>query len=167
MITIHVKSIFSNLRRPRHGLTIPFDGEFVVLGLKGYINDLPRLIGGGIDEGEDPLAGASREFLEETGFEASLRPLVEVPIHAIADDGQTADTVVYCYVTELGKFKASDDLHGLVTMSLDEFERTTSEMAKLPDEWFDGKKGRMNWQDWGKFYHAVQSEALQALRTQR
>lgn len=161
--TILVRTIFSNLKRPRHGLIIPFDGEHIVMGVKSYINDLPRFIGSGIDPGEEPIIGATREFLEETGSDTPLKLLCEIPVHAIADDGEEADTTVYCFVTSIGDFTPQDDLHGLVTLPLAELKEVAEKMAQLPDQWFDGKKGRFNWQDWGTFYSVVHTTVYQHL----
>lgn len=160
---IHVSAIFSNLKRPRHGLIIPFDGERVVLGKKSYIQDIPRLIGGGVDESEDPAAGATRELYEETGSKGPVTFLCELPIKATSDSGETAETTVYCYTAPIDAFTASDDLHGLVTVSLEEFRQINERMSQLSDQWFEGKKGRMNWHDWGTLYGAIQSAVYDKL----
>lgn len=163
MKIIHVKKIFSNLKRPRHGLIIPFDGQDIVMGKKEYYDDLPRFIGGGINEGEEPITGAVREFKEETGSDSPIKLLCEIPVHAIAEDGQTADTIVYCFVSPITAFSPQDDLQGLVTIPATELKDVAQKMLQLPDLEFEGKKGPMNWQDWGTFYGLVHNEVYDHL----
>lgn len=164
MLTIAVRSIFSNLKRPRHGLIVPFDGTSVVLGKKGYIDDIPRMIGGGIDEGETPLAGATREFREETGATSPLTKLFELRVHAVAGNGDMADTLVYCFSAAVGDFVPSDDIKAVVKIPIEELAEVASQMMRLPDQWFDGKKGHLNWQDWGVFYGPIHMQAYRALK---
>src|SRR5713101_4024246 len=113
-MNIQVSAIFSNLLRGRHAMIVPFDGQNVLLGKKSYIQDLPRFIGGGIDEGEEPAAGAAREFEEETGSHTRLTQLCEIPIHATSADGKTADLLIYMYVAPIEEFEAMDDLEGFI-----------------------------------------------------
>ncbi len=164
---IHVHTLFTNLLRPRSALIVPFDGQTVVLGTKGYLYDLPRLIGGGIEPDETPLAGAVREFKEETDQTTPLKPLCTIPIHAIAKDGQTADLTVYCFTTPMApEYTAHDDLLGTVMLPLEELQAVAEKMALLPDQWMDGYNGRFNWQDWGALYSLVHKQVYRALTRQ-
>jgi len=63
--------IFEKLKRPDTALVIPVVGDKILLqeqeqpGKPGPFLSLP---GGRLEEGEEPLDGAKREFLEETGY---------------------------------------------------------------------------------------------------
>lgn len=153
--TIQVQSIFSNLKRNRAALIIPFDGEKVALGKKNYIYDLPRFIGGGIDEGEQPLMGARREFQEETGLSAELEHIATIEINATAKNSETASLTVYCYTTEIANFQPSDDLVDIVVVPLKRLKVIADKMDKLPNTEFAGRKGSLSWQDWGKLYSPI------------
>jgi len=62
---------FERLRRPDTAQVIPVVGDKILLQVQQQPNRLqpfPSLPGGRFDEGEEPLAAAKRELLEETGY---------------------------------------------------------------------------------------------------
>lgn len=99
---------FEKLKRPDTAVVFPIlpDGRILLIEQEqpndtGFYMSTP---GGRIDEGEDPLAAAKRELLEETGYEAEHWTLWDAwqPTHKI-------DWAVYAFVAK--GLKKISDLH--------------------------------------------------------
>ncbi len=71
---------FEALRRIPSTDVILVDGDEIIIAEQEQPGRAPflSLFGGQLDDGEAPLAGAKRELLEETGFEAVEWQLIEV-----------------------------------------------------------------------------------------
>jgi len=64
---------FEKLKRPDTVNVVPIDKDGkVIIAIQSQPNrtEFTGCFGGRLEEGEDPLTGAKREFLEETGFKA-------------------------------------------------------------------------------------------------
>lgn len=101
-INLTLKHTFGNILRQRHVLIALQNqqGE-ILLGHKPdfYPQDIYRLIGGGIDEGEEVITAAVREIKEEIGlevFKSDLKLIGKVEITARVE-GQTFDLVTYIF----------------------------------------------------------------------
>lgn len=97
---------FEKLKRPDSAIVFPVlpDGQILLIeqeqpGDTGWYTSVP---GGRIDEGEDPLAAAKRELMEETGYAAAHWTLWHAwqPTHKI-------DWAVYAFVAK-GLEKTAD-----------------------------------------------------------
>lgn len=142
--------IFEKAKRDDSAVIIPItsDGKIIIAnesqpGTKASID----LITGRIEEGETALAGAKRELLEETGYQAKKWILLEAfqPVGKI-------DWVVYCFIAKDCKKIAEQNLDGgekinLIYVSFDEFvkiilqkKETTNLKVKLLEAKLDPKK---------------------------
>jgi len=128
---------FEKLKRPDTSLIIPVteDGKIIIAkqeqpGKEPFIG----LVGGRLDEGEEPLEAAKRELLEETGYEAAEWELFDAsqPVSKI-------DWTIYAFIAKGCRKIAEQDLDGAekVDMLLVDFDAFV-EMGlsgKTRDEW--------------------------------
>jgi ADP-ribose pyrophosphatase len=99
------KKTFENLKRPDTVVVFPvLDDGSILLTEQEQPNKAPFIgaCGGRVDEGEDILEGAKREFLEETGYEAS-----EYILWKSVHPASKIDWVVYFFIAK-GCEKVSD-----------------------------------------------------------
>jgi ADP-ribose diphosphatase len=101
------------------------DGRFVVFRQTKYAVDGLTLapVGGYLEDGEEPLPGARRELLEETGYEATAW----TPLGRYVVDGNRGAGVGHLYLAQGARHVAepeADDLeeHVLLLLSRDEVE---------------------------------------------
>ncbi len=110
------KKTFEKLKRPDTVGIIPVTDDDKIILLQeeqpGTQSSL-GLCGGRVDEGEDPLAAAKRELLEETGFEASEWELFVAyqPTHKI-------DWAVFTFIAKGCKKVAEQNLDGAEKIEL-------------------------------------------------
>ena len=83
--------------------------------------DLP---GGFLEEGEDPLEGLRREFLEETGLDVEAGEFLGVEIEPY--DGRSVFSLTWVVTAAAGEPRAADDVDELRWFATDELP---SEMA--------------------------------------
>jgi ADP-ribose pyrophosphatase len=99
------KKTFENLKRPDTVVVFPvLDDGSILLTEQEQPNKATFIgaCGGRVDEGEDILEGAKREFLEETGYEAS-----EYILWKSVHPASKIDWVVYFFIAK-GCEKVSD-----------------------------------------------------------
>lgn len=174
-LNINIKSPFGNLYRKRLVLIAVVDQQGnVLIGSKPnyYPEGIYRFVGGGVDEGEDPVVGGVRELHEELGIVAQteeLKPLLQVNVHAVDDEGKVYENSNYIYLYKLkdNNYKAGDDIKGVVKLSIEELGKLGEKYENLSeDNWFRNEMENYNWKDYGKVYgpiHKLVAERLKKL----
>jgi len=131
------KKVFEKLKRPDTAMILPVteDGK-IMLALQEQPHKAPFIgaLGGRLEEGEDILSAAKREFLEESGYEAREWVLFDAvqPISKI-------DWAVYTFIAKGLKKVAEPNLDGaekieLKFMDFNEFVQMAVEDDKFGDE---------------------------------
>jgi 8-oxo-dGTP pyrophosphatase MutT (NUDIX family) len=114
------KKVFEKIKRADTAGIIPIteDGK-VILALEEQPGMQPSigLLGGRIDEGEDPLAAAKRELLEETGYEAS-----EWELFYAFQPTTKVDWAVFTFIAKGCKKVAEQTLDGAERIELKFFD---------------------------------------------
>lgn len=167
------------LLRGRHALILleNEEGKFVLGAKHIYPTGIFRLVGGGIEEGEDPHAAAARELQEEFGVpyqQEQLRPLAEITAHIQeTSTGRQLLFVTYLYHAkcQMQMLQPSDDLDGMVAYSREEINALVDRYYDLSDALItvsgsdpDPKKDLpFSWSDYGKFYGRVHEIAMEVL----
>lgn len=174
-LKIKIKSPFGNLFRKRLVLIAVVDQQGnILVGSKPnyYPEGIYRFIGGGVDEGEEPVMGGSRELQEELGVVAQtdeLKPLLQVNVHAVDDNGRIYENSNYIYLYKLknNNYKAGDDIKGVVKLSIEELVKLGEKYESLSeDDWFRNETENYNWKDYGKVYgpiHKLVAEKLKVI----
>jgi 8-oxo-dGTP pyrophosphatase MutT (NUDIX family) len=172
-LTLTLKSVPPILLRSRQALILLRDqqGKFVLGAKNLYPDNIVRLVGGGVDDGEDPKVGAVRELKEELGFEvdtnklvelAVIRPTIQIQSTEFSQkypDPISFETHLYFYQLNEEKLNPSDDLDGLVHVTELQYQQLIENYLEL-DEAIDPQLG-FSWADYGKYYSFVHDIALQ------
>jgi 8-oxo-dGTP pyrophosphatase MutT (NUDIX family) len=168
--TITLHAVLGNLLRPRHALIVLRDtkGNYL-LGSKPklYPEHIFRLIGGGIDDSENPIEGAVREIQEELQLQVTSENLT--PIAEIITTGTLENTVykntTYLYelvVKDIERLVPSDDIEALESMNRDELQALIERYKNLSHEFrykTDDGYGHC-WGDYGEMYSFIHQKAL-------
>jgi len=138
------------------------DDRFVIGGKSHYPQGISRLVGGGIEKGEEPLLGAARELQEELGFQVKptdLVPLAKINVQ-VTNPEKNVTFAIYVYFYQLTDqtIKASDDLDSLVYLSQSELLSLIKAYQELPKT-IDEVHG-FAWFDYGQLYNQVHQIAL-------
>jgi ADP-ribose pyrophosphatase YjhB (NUDIX family) len=95
-------------------------GEILVVNERGTGWDLP---GGGLDWGEEPVAGLKREIQEELGCEATIHPQpIMIAPSNIDSQNQHVLWIVYRAEVDPAQITATDEVQDTRFMTLDEFQ---------------------------------------------
>ncbi len=171
-IKIKVESAFGNLYRKRLCLIVVRDlvGNILV-GSKPnfYPAGIYRMIGGGVDENENPVVGTQRELKEELGIDADIKDLnllLQVDVNAI--DAQERifnnSNFIYFYQLKDNNYKAGDDIKSVIKLTINELYMLGEKYETLSeDDWFKNEMENYNWKDYGKVYgpiHKLTAEKL-------
>lgn len=168
----HVPSV---MKRGSHALIAlkDKDGNFI-LGTKHiYPAGIYRLIGGGMDEGEKPVAAAIRETEEEVGIKLRPDQLKYLAIVTAEIDEEstrqhfTFTTHLFCAIVDSDQLVPADDLDGLQILNPDAMTQLISRYFSLSDELvtLDKPSGEkqpqmFRWKDYGKLYGQLHQFAL-------
>lgn len=156
-------------KRGRHAvILLENDHGNYLLGAKSiYPKDIYRVIGGGIEEGEEALPAAARELFEETGLELPQDQLKHLST-ITAEIDETSTGKHYTFVTDLylanvgnHNLVASDDIQGLQELTRGDIQQLITRYQQLPRE-LDADKG-FSWFDYGQLYGAIHQIALDSL----
>jgi len=159
------------LTRGAHVLVALIDKQNrLVVGAKDiYPQGISRLIGGGIDGAESPVAAAVREMAEETGITFEAKDFIPIcQVQASLTETKTGKQ--YQFTTYIFKIKlgaktpvASSDLQGLFPLTQDELTDLIERYKNLPDDLITFTGQNFSWRDYGQFYafiHQLVKEEL-------
>ncbi len=174
-INIEVIEAFGNLHRKRHTLIAVKDSNGNILtGAKPlfFPPGITRLLGGGIDDGEDVESATVRELHEELGVAVKadqLSLLAKFNVHATDQAGKTFDNETYLYGINIGDmaYRPGDDVKQIVALSQDELYELAEAFENLSANlWYRGEEGDFSWKDYGKLYskiHRVVADKMSAI----
>ena len=163
-----VVEAFGNLYRKKCVLIAVQDGEGNILtGAKPsfFPPSITRLLGGGVDEGEDVAIAATRELEEELGVTVTvddLRPLAQFNTSATDATGKQFYNETYLYGVNIGDatYRPGDDVKQIIALSRDEMRELAHAFEKLPTcLWYRGDEGDFSWNDYGKLYSVIHRTA--------
>lgn len=166
------------LRRGRHALILLVNehGKYILGAKNLYPQGIYRLVGGGLNPGEDPQEGATRELNEE--FQLSytsdqLTPLAQIQ----ADITETGSGKKYAFTTylytatcKMAELRPSDDLDGMedftreeINALVDRYYDLSDELINLQGKYGDQDEWAFRWSDYGKFYGRVHEIAMELI----
>jgi 8-oxo-dGTP pyrophosphatase MutT (NUDIX family) len=156
-----------NLYRKNHVLIllVTDSGSFILGKKKNFYPDhIARMLGGGVDEGEDPLLAAQREIKEELQIEISTDEfwsLCTVTTQAQTSEGpMEMKTHIYAVTLDnADSAKPSDDISGIEIYTPQQYVILVDQMRDLTGEYVTDKYS-FKWSDWGKVYAPIHRLAL-------
>lgn len=169
-IKIEISKHFGNLYRDRCVLVAAFDDSHnLLLGAKPdfYPPGIVRLLGGGVDEGENIENAARRELLEETGVNIHKDRMcikTKFNIQAVDLGGNTynSDTYLVYANIESASVNPGDDVKQIVKYKSQDLERLVDNYRKLsPSLWYKGAEGEFSWYDYAQVYAVIHNKVLE------
>lgn len=169
-LTFSMDAVPDVAKRDRHALILLRNpkGKFLLGAKDIYPPNIYRIIGGGIEAGEEAAPAAVRELEEETGLKVSVDQLKHLAT-ITADIDEPRSGKHYTFVTELfftdvgnNILKPSDDIQGLQELSADEVSALIDRYYQLPQQ-IDGNFG-FSWNDYGQLYGMIHQIALDELQ---
>ncbi|MBP9699778.1 NUDIX hydrolase [Candidatus Woesebacteria bacterium] len=166
------------MKRGRHALIMvrDQDGKYILGAKDIYPAGIVRFVGGGLEEKEDPRAGAARELQEELGL--SVHPSAFKLIATIvADISEESTNKIYQFTTYLFgiscdsyDIRANDDLDGFKSLTaqgmkelIDRYSALSSDLiimrSKNP---LSSEEEQFRWSDYGKLYGEIHKIGLEA-----
>lgn len=137
--------------------------RWVLSRKRHYAEGLWRMVGGGIELGEDPLQAAQRELKEELNVEideGKLIPLIHAEVTAVVE-GKTysfSDFVFYAAVSQ--PLHIADELEQLGDFSDAELGVVINHFDRLPDQPINAENRSGTWEDYGKVWGPIHREAF-------
>lgn len=167
------------LRRGTHALIgIATADHRYVLGSKSiYPPGIVRLVGGGIDSGEDPAKGAARELFEELGIVRTPEDLLYLCVLrvAIQTPEEQLTFVTHLFGTNLRETETlhpADDLDGIEILSADQVRDLIDRYLSLSTELIRVTKAGsppsapFRWSDYGIVYGRLHELLLEHMQQQ-
>lgn len=159
---VAINNPIGNLYRKNHVLILVVDKEKnFVLGKKKdfYPEHIARMLGGGINEGEDPVLAAKRELEEELTVDIPIegfKLLGNIITNAATSEGNmTMQTWVYfVQLPDSSAMKPSDDISGVQVFTPQQYVDLVRAINDLSGE-FVTDKFSFAWSDWGKIYGPI------------
>jgi 8-oxo-dGTP pyrophosphatase MutT (NUDIX family) len=168
-LTFEMKVIPKVATRGEHAMIVVRDneGRFILGQKKIYPKGIVRFVGGGIEKDEDPLTGAHRELLEETGIyanEKELKELVKITSNISEDGKKNYIFTVYLYLIEidLRGIRPSSDLDNVVRLTEAELEDLVIKYSTLSKKL--DPKVNFSWYDYGQLFGSIHRIGLEAVR---
>lgn len=175
-LTIDVKKAFGNLYRKQCTLVaVENEAGKILIGAKPYFYPpkTARMLGGGVDEGEELDVAVARELTEELGVtldKSDFTPLIELNTYATDEDGKEFHNQTFIYHANIGnkKYQAGDDVKFIVELTVDELYELGEHYEEFPETlWYKGPEGEFCWADYAKMYgpiHKLTAEKIKELR---
>jgi len=167
-----VGSPFENLRyRDRTVLIlIKNSKDKYLFGVKKfYPREIKRMIGGGVDKGEEVLEAATRELQEELGIgvlQSELQSLAEFSITGNYKGEVFKTSIFTCYLDIGDKtYNPGDDVSAVAEFTEAECQSIAGEMMSVDEtSFFENGENSFSWADYGKVYGFVLKESLRELK---
>lgn len=162
---------FGNLFRKKCVLIVVEDNEGqILIGSKAnYPPTIARLLGGGVDDGEDLVVAAIRELHEELDVlvdKSDLSELSNFVCDVTDEDGQIFHNETMVFHVKIGAipYKAGDDVKSILKLSKQELFQLGEQYDMLSDElWYKGREGCFSWADYAKLYGPLHKAIAQKL----
>jgi ADP-ribose pyrophosphatase YjhB (NUDIX family) len=163
-----INNPIGNLYRKNHVLVLVVDKDKnFILGKKKdfYPENISRMLGGGINTGEDPVQSAKREIKEELTLDIpvnSFKLLGNVITQALTTEGNM-EMQTWIYSVELPDIvgiKPSDDISGVQFFTYKQYVDLIQTMSSLSGEFITNKFSFL-WSDWGKIYGPIHQYGLE------
>jgi 8-oxo-dGTP pyrophosphatase MutT (NUDIX family) len=163
-----INNPIGNLYRKNHVLILVVDKEKnFVLGKKKdfYPEHIARMLGGGINDGEDPVFAAKREIEEELAVDIPVEEfklLGNIVTNAATSEGSMAMQTWVCFVEvpDSVAMKPSDDISGVQVFTRKQYTDLIDAIDNLSGE-FVTDKFSFSWSDWGKIYGPIHQYTLE------
>lgn len=144
-------------------------GEFILGKRPYYSNGISRFLGGGIENNEEPIAGAIRELKEELNIETSASDLKELCLIKTTfikgNEQEHLDTYVYYYNIKDLVIAPGDDVADLAYLTTKDLNQLLINLGSLtgiyPNHFARSKN--ISWSDWAKFHGFVLSNTIKLL----
>ncbi len=171
-LDFQVTKPFGNLFRKQCVLIAVEDNEGnILIGAKPsfYPPTIARLLGGGVDDGEELYDAAIRELHEELNVHVDKSDMTELStfISDVTDeDNRTFHNTTTVYHVNIGEkpYKAGDDVKFILKLSKEELFQLGERYEKLPiDLWYTGNEGNFNWTDYAKLYGPLHKTVAEKL----
>jgi len=172
-LKITVKKAFGNLYRKQCTLVaVENEAGKILIGAKPYFYppNIARMLGGGVDEGEEVEVALIRELREELGVtldKSSFTPLIELNTYATDEEGKEFHNQTFIYHAKIGNqtYQAGDDVKSIIGLTMDELYQLGERYEELPDTlWYKGPEGEFCWADYAKMYGPVHKLTAEKLR---
>ena len=155
-------------KRGQHALILLRNsrGEFLLGGKDIYPENIYRMVGGGMEDEEEPYTAAQRELLEETGLKVGIDQLYHLAtIYAeIFEESKQKKThfATHVFYFNVGEYTLvpSDDINVLKALTESGLEDLIKRYLELPKA-VDPDKG-FAWYDYGQLYSPIHRIALDA-----
>jgi 8-oxo-dGTP pyrophosphatase MutT (NUDIX family) len=170
-LNITVAEAFGNLYRKQCVLIAVKDSNGNILtGAKPsfFPPGITRLLGGGVDEGEDTRLAAVRELSEELDINITadqLTPIAQFNTSATDANGKEFynETFLFGVSIDDTPYQPGDDVKQIMALSKDQMEALAQSFASLPESlWYRGSEGDFSWHDYGKLYSVIHHVAAEA-----
>lgn len=161
---LHFKTLPPIVTRNRHALIFvrTQDGKFVLGSKKYYPPNISRLVGGGIEQDEDPLQAAARELNEELNIEVpptDLQGLATIIAKITHEDQEIEFTTwLYFYQLKFSGITPGSDLDSLAYLTESEYIKLIDTYKHLSEE-LHPILG-FAWSDYGALYGPIHQIAL-------
>ena len=164
---VKIDKPIGNLYRKNHILVLIKDknGKYILGQKKNFYADgMARMLGGGLNDNEDPKEAAKREILEETKIDVDSSDLFS--LGTVITKADTIEGIMYMNVNLFGLvlkddviFEPSDDISGIKSYSQQELEKLIKDMFELEGEFRNDKFSFLH-NDWGRIYGFIHDIAL-------
>lgn len=141
--------------------------RWVLSRKRHYAEGLWRMVGGGIEPGEDPLQAAQRELQEELSLvidEGKLVPLVHAEVSAEINGKSYSFSDFVFYATTSQPLHITDELEQLGQFSDPELNQAIAHFDRLPETNIDHENRFGNWADYGKVWGPIHKAAFERVR---
>lgn len=158
------------LRQERDGVFVLVrnsQNQWVLGRKKVYPDGVSRLVGGKMEDGENPIESAQRELLEETGGQVDedrLVPLVHAEVFGQHEGTQVSISVFVFYASVNAPLQADSDVDELVYLTDIEVREFLHKLGDLSSEDIIKDDAPTSWADWGRVWAPIHSAAFERVK---